>query len=369
MRGGAAGGRRALNMPRAQAAAKSGPRPPWRPRSRRLCYGRPEPLPVTVLLAFGLVLGGLILLALGGDVLIRGAVTLARAAGLTTAVIGLTVVALGTSMPELVVSLLASMRGQADIAVGNVVGSNLFNVLVILGIAAVVRPIAVHGGAVRVEWPMMVLVTVVAMLVFRDGVVDRAEGAVFVLGLAGFVSFSVWLARREVTAAEVRPVVERVEVATLSTGWRAATRSSALVIAGLATLVVGGRMLVDGAVDLARLAGVSERVIGLTIVAAGTSAPELAASVAAARRHHADIAVANLLGSNIFNLLGIVGITSVVAPLAVSPAILRFDAWWMLGSAVGLFPLMRVGRDITRIDGGLLLAAYAVYLALLLARR
>jgi cation:H+ antiporter len=143
-------------------------------------------------------------------------------------------------------------------------------------------------------------------------------------------------------------------------------RSLGLVVAGLAGLVVGGRLLVDGAVQLAQLAGLTERVIGLTIVAAGTSAPELAASLAAARRKHSDIAVANLLGSNIFNILGILGITAVITPIPVSPEIIRSDAWWMLGAAVALFPLMRVGRKITRLDGSLMLAAYAVYLALLL---
>ncbi len=323
---------------------------------------------MTLLIAVGFLVAGLGLLAIGGDVLIRGAVSLARVAGLTTAVIGLTVVAFGTSMPELVVSLLAALKGQPDIAVGNVVGSNLFNLLVILGVAAVVRPIPVHSAAVRVDWPVVVLVSALGLLVMRDGVVDRAEGGVFLLGLVAFLSFSVWVARREVTRAEAAPAVERIEPATTRTGRGAVGQSIALVLTGLAALVVGGRLLVDGAVDLARIAGLSERVIGLTIVAAGTSAPELAASVAAARRNHADIAVANLLGSNIFNMLGIMGLTSLVTPLPVAAEILHSDAWWMLGSAVVLFPLMRIGRKITRVDGALLLALYGIYLSLLLFR-
>lgn len=330
----------------------------------------PSALPptMTVLIALGLVLGGLALLGIGGDVLVRGAVALARVAGLTTAVIGLTVVALGTSMPELVVSVIASFRGQPDITVGNVVGSNLFNTLVILGVVALIRPVPVHGGAVRVDWPVMVVVTALSFLVFRDGVVDRAEGAVFLVGLTCFIALSVWLARREVTRADAQAIVGRVEGPVPRDGWKAVTRSSALVITGLAALVLGGRLLVDGSVQLARLAGVSERVIGLTIVAAGTSAPELAASAAAARKGHAEIAVANLLGSNIFNLLGILGVTAVVIPIPVSPAILRSDAWWLLGAALVLFPLMRIGRKINRIEGGFLVTAYAVYLAQLLAR-
>ena len=322
----------------------------------------------TLLIAIALVLGGLTLLAVGGDVLVRGAVALARAAGLTTAVIGLTVVALGTSMPELVVSMIASFRGQPDITVGNVVGSNLFNTLVILGFTAVVRPVTMHSAAVRVDWPVTVLVTALALLVFRDGVVDRVEGAVFVTGLVSFVALSVWLAHREVSRAEAQAVVERVEGPVARDGMKAMMQSTALVITGLAALILGGRLLVDGAVQLARFAGITERVIGLTIVAAGTSAPELAASIAAARKGHAEIAVANLLGSNIFNLLGILGLTALVTSVPVSPEILRSDAWWMLASAVVLFPLMRIGRKINRVDGMLLLLAYGVYLAQLFVR-
>jgi cation:H+ antiporter len=324
--------------------------------------------PAALLIAFGLVVGGLSLLAIGGDVLVRGAVALARAAGLTTAVIGLTVVALGTSMPELVVSMIASIRGQPDITVGNVVGSNLFNTLIILGLMAVVRPVTIHSAAVKVDWPVTVLVTALAILVFRDGTIDRPEGIVFTAGLISFVAFSVWLARREVTRAEAQPIVERVEGPVARDGTRALLQSTALVITGLAALILGGRLLVDGAVQLARLAGITERVIGLTIVAAGTSAPEVAASLAAARKGHGEMAVANLLGSNIFNLLGILGITALVTPVPVAAEILRSDAWWLLASAVVLFPLMRTGRKVTRVDGILLLLAYGVYLAQLFLR-
>jgi cation:H+ antiporter len=321
---------------------------------------------VAILIALLLVVAGLVLLAVGGDVLIRGAVSLARLAGLTTAVIGLTVVALGTSLPELVVSLLATLQGQPDISVGNALGSNIFNIIVILGAASVVYPIPVHGNAVRVEWPVMVFVSALAVIVVRDGTIDRVEGGLFVLGLFTFIAFSVWFARREVKAAEANAIVGLVEPATAATGREGVMRSAGLVIVGVAALVIGGRLLVDGAVQLARLIGMTERVIGLTVVAAGTSAPELAASIAAARRKHADIAVANLLGSNIFNILGILGTTALVMPIPVNPAIVSTDVWWALGAAVGIFPLIRVGRDITRIDGTILLTAYGVYLVILL---
>jgi cation:H+ antiporter len=321
---------------------------------------------MTILLALLLIVGGLLLLAGGGDVLIRGAVSLARLAGLTTAVIGLTVVAFGTSLPELTVSLLAALRGQPDIAVGNVIGSNIFNIMAILGASALARPIAIHGTAVKVDWPVMLVVTAVCLVVIRDGQIDRFDGAAFVLGLVAFVSFAVWLARREVRGAEAQELAETVAEHVPPAGWRDVGKSLLLVVAGLAALVVGGRFLVDGAVQLARIAGITERVIGLTIVAAGTSMPELAASVAAARKGHADIAVANLLGSNVFNILGILGLTSLVTPIAISPAVIRSDAWWMLGTAAALFPLMRVGRNITRLEGAFLLAVYTIYVGLLL---
>jgi cation:H+ antiporter len=321
---------------------------------------------MAILVALLLIVAGLALLAGGGDVLIRGAVWLARLAGLTTAVIGLTVVAFGTSLPELTVSVLAALRGQPDIAVGNVIGSNIFNIMAILGVSALTRPVTIHGTAVKLDWPVMLVVTAVCLVVIRDGRIDRFDGAVFVLGLVAFVSFSVWLARREVRGAEAQELAETVAGHAPPAGWRDVGKSLLLVVAGLAALVVGGRFLVDGAVQLARIAGITERVIGLTIVAAGTSMPELAASVAAARRGHADIAVANLLGSNVFNILGILGVTALLTPISVAPAMIRSDAWWMLGTAAALFPLMRVGRNITRLEGAFLLAVYTIYVGLLL---
>jgi len=321
---------------------------------------------MTVLLAIVLVIAGLVLLAGGGDILIRGAVSLARLAGLTTAVIGLTVVALGTSLPELVVSLLAALRGQPDIAVGNVIGSNIFNIAAILGATAVIRPVPIHGAAVKVDWPIMVLVSALGLLVMRDGAIDRFEGAFFVMGLVAFVSFSVWLARREVRNAEARELARSVAEHAPPADWQQVGKSLMLVAGGIIALVIGGRLLVDGAVQLARVVGLTERVIGLTIVAAGTSAPEMAASVAAARKGHSDIAVANLLGSNIFNILGILGATALVTPIPVALEMVRSDAWWMMGVALVLFPLMRVGRSITRLEGAFLLGGYLLYVALLL---
>lgn len=321
---------------------------------------------MTLLIALLLIVAGLALLAGGGEILVRGAVSLARLAGLTTAVIGLTVVALGTSLPELTVSLLAALRGQPDIAVGNVVGSNLFNVVVILGISALIRPMPVHGTAARVDWPIVVLSSGLFILVIRDGTIDRLEGAFLTTGLIAFVMFSVWLARRQVRRGESQALAEEVAGLTTPGKWRDVGTALSLVVAGLGAMIFGGNLLVSGSASLARLAGVSERVIGLTIVAAGTSAPELAASIAASRKGHADLAIGNLLGSSVFNILGILGVTAAAHPIAVAPEIIRSDAWWMLGTTVALFPLMRAGRKISRVDGAIMLAAYLVYLVLLL---
>jgi cation:H+ antiporter len=260
----------------------------------------------------------------------------------------------------------AGLEGQPDIAVGNVVGSNIFNVAGALGLTALLLPLPVHGSAVRLEWPFMFLASCLCLVVARDGLLDRAEGAFFVLAMALFVAYTVRVARREVQPVERAELAEAVDERTLPPRRRRAAVAGALVLVGVALLVVGGRLLVDGAVSLARLAGLSERVIGLTVVAAGTGAPELATSVVAALRGRTDVAVANMIGSNIFNILGILGVAALLQPLAVAPAIVGSDMWWMLGTALLLFPLMRSGSRLVRAEGAVLVTAYVVYVALLL---
>lgn len=314
-----------------------------------------------------LIIVGLVALGGGGEMLVRGAVNVSRLAGLTPAVIGLTVVAFGTSVPELVVSLLAAFDGQPDISMGNVVGSNIFNIVVALGLAAAISPIVVRSAAVRQEWPFMFLVSFLLLLLVRDGTLDRLEGGFFVVCLIGFVAYSVLVARREVKGAEAEAYMQSLAGrAVRRHGRRTIVIPSIYVVGGVLLLVIGGRLLVDGAVALARLAGMTERVIGLTIVAAGTSMPELATTVIAAFRRQADIAVANMIGSNIFNVLAILGITALIIPIPISAAMISSDIWWMLGTSALLFPLMRTGLRITRLEGWILLAAYGVYLFLLL---
>lgn len=324
---------------------------------------------MTVLVPFLLVALGIAILGVGADVLVRGAVTVARIARIAPAIIGLTIVSMGTSLPELTVSVAASLRGAADLGVGNVVGSNIFNIGAVLGMTALVNPMRVHAGAVRLEWPFMFLASFQLLLLARDGRLDRLEGIFFVVGMALFTAYVVRIGRREVSgeeAADLRGEVERKEVAD---GGAQLGKALLLIAGGIALLVVGGEVLLRGAVDLARAAGLTERVIGLTIVAAGTGAPEAATSLMAARRGEGEIALGNVIGSNIFNILGILGVSALIAPIAVSDAMLRSDLPWMLGLSLALFPMMRSRFTVTRLEGGLLVAAYGTYLALLVFGR
>jgi cation:H+ antiporter len=323
------------------------------------------------LIAVGLILIGLVLLAGGGEALVRSATTLAEIAGVSPAVIGLTVVAIGTSLPELAVSVLAAHAGQPDIAVGNVVGSNLFNITVALGLTALIVPLAVHGTAVRLEWPFMFVASCLCLLVARDGMIDRLEGSFFLISLGLFIAYMVRLGRTGVTAAEARELGAAVEARDIDAN-RTQTAPPriavplAVLAVGLVALVAGGRLLVDGSVTLARIAGLSERVIGLTIVAGGTGAPELATSLVAAYRGRADVAVANMIGSNIVNVLGILGVTALVGPLPMSPAIVASDVWWMIGTAALLLPVLHTGRRVGRLEGAVLVSVYVVYIVRLL---
>lgn len=319
---------------------------------------------MSVAAAVGLAALGVIALSGGGDLLVRGATAIARLARVTPAVIGLTVVSMGTSLPELVVSLLAALEGRPDVAMGNVVGSNMLNVAIIVGVAALVAPLSVHSSTVRLEWPFMFIASFLALLLARDGLMDRLEGACFLVSLLFFTVFVIRLSRAEVAnreaAAGVPPAPERER------SRRTILIQAGLLGGGLVLLVVGARFLVHGAIRLAELAGVSERIIALTIVALGTSLPELATSVVAAFKQETELAVANAVGSNIFNILGILGVVALAHPVPVSAEIVTSDMWWMLAFSLLLLPIMRAGLVITRADGLVLLAAYAVYLWLLI---
>jgi pyrroloquinoline quinone biosynthesis protein B len=303
---------------------------------------------------------GLFLLYAGGEALVRGASSLAARMRISPLVIGLTVVAFGTSAPELAVSLEASLQGAQDIALGNVVGSNIANIGLILGITALLRPARVEARLVRIDAPLMVGASVLVLLLLADGLISRPEGLVLVLGLAGWIGFTALAARRE--SDEVRREFAAGAPKSLS----GVVIAVLYILAGLVALVLGGRLLIDAAVSIAAAAGVSEAVIGLTVVAVGTSLPEFATSVVAGLRGRGDIAVGNIVGSNLFNLLGILGVAAIVRPLG------RGHIDWttlmvFLAVAVLLFPLLYTRHRLSRPEGALLLAVYGGYVAWLFA--
>jgi cation:H+ antiporter len=329
-----------------------------------------------------LLLAGLVLLVIGAELLVRGASHLAAAAGIPPLVVGLTVVAFGTSAPELAVSVSATFAGQADIALGNVVGSNIFNVLFILGVAAVVAPLVVARQVVRSEVPMMILASAVLWVMALDGGIGRLEGA----GLfAAILVYTVILIRNGRRATRGDDAPSAGSPAAPGPGALAAPESRAeagggdirarpvrdvvTVVVGLVLLVLGSRWLVEAAVAIAEAIGLSELVIGLTIVAAGTSLPELATSVIATVRGERDIAVGNIVGSNIFNILCILGLSATLSPegVPVSAAALTFDIPVMTAVAVACLPVFFTGHRIGRREGALFLVyyiGYTVYLVL-----
>jgi cation:H+ antiporter len=317
-------------------------------------------------ISLALILGGLVLLVVGGEALLRGAVGLATLLRVTPAVIGLTVVAAGTSFPELAVTATAAYHGSPDMAVGNVVGSNIFNVTVILGLSAVIRVLFISGVTIKLEYPVLLIVTGLAVLACRDGRVDATEGMVFLAVYAGFMGFSVVLGRRvnPAEAAEFKGEVE--ELAPPNPPRPRARVSLVLLGAGFLLLIGGAQATVSGATDLALRLGMTERVVGLTIVAAGTGLPEVVASVVSAARGRGDVAIGNVIGSNLFNLLVVLGGTALFGPVPVAPETTARDLWWMLGVTVLLFPIMASGMMVRRWEGTVLLATYGAYVALLL---
>lgn len=321
-----------------------------------------------MVIALALIALGIVLLVVGGEILLRGAVGLATVLRLTPAVIGLTVVAAGTSVPELAVSALAAWRDSPDITVGNVVGSNIFNIAFILGISALLRPLAITGNTIKLEYPVLALVTLMALAVCEDGQISRLDAALFLAVYVAFTAYLVGLVRgqmNEKEAQEFRSEVKELEPAVHQPRLLV---SLCLLAGGIALLGAGAEATVRGAVTLAQRLGLSERVIGLTIVAAGTGLPEVVTSLVSSFRGRDDIAIGNVIGSNLFNILGILGLSSLIVPLPVSPAIISSDAWWMLGVTFGLFPLMYTGLRVNRWEGALLLATYVTYLGLLLTR-
>ena len=313
---------------------------------------------------------GLVALFAGGHYLVRGATVVALLARIPTAVVALTVVSMGTSMPEMAVSLAAALRHSTDIAYGNIVGSNIFNVGAILGIAALVSVIPVRQQTLRIEYPIMFVVTCIVVLLARDGMVDRVEGMFLAVLLLLFIMYMVYLARRGVEPDEAVTLDREVQRAAhvRDGAARAWGKYIAFVLGGILVLVVGAELAVAGAVTVARGLGIEERVIGLTVIAMGTSLPELATSIVAARQGEQEIALGNVVGSNIFNLLAILGITAAIVPVPIHARAIAVDNWVMLGFSAVLLPLMLWGRKVTRWNAVLLLAGFLTYMTYVVMR-
>ncbi len=296
---------------------------------------------------------GLYLLTTAADWLVHGAANLARRFGISSLVIGLTVVAFGTSMPEFVVSVDASLAGNPGIAVGNVVGSNIFNIAFILGIAALIQPITCSRTVIRRDVPVMITVAALMWYLSSDNMLSRVEAAALFALLIVYTVYCYAKARGE-PAAEQSESGETYAPTTLKAEiW--------LIMTGLVAMIAGSKLLLHGSVAIAKSAGISDEVIGLTLIAAGTSLPELATSIVAALRGQSDIAIGNVVGSNIFNILGILGLAGMILPLDVSQHMVTIDCPYMFAVSLACLPIMRTGFSITRFEGVLLLASYVFY--------
>jgi len=307
------------------------------------------------------VVGAAILLG-GGEVLVRGAVALARSLGVSTMIIGLTVVAYGTSAPELAVSVMAAASGKPAICSGNVVGSNIINVLLVLGATAAIFPLQATAAFLRREVPIMVGVSVLFLVMAWNGVLSRAEAAILLVALASYTLLAIQIARRE-----KKEVVRKYEEHQTAISKRSVAFNLVLIVVGLTMLTGGSHVFLDGAVGVARWLGVSDAIIGLTLVALGTSLPELAAGLIAAYRKHGDICLGNIVGSCIYNLAAIAGLSGVVAPLPFESEMIHVHIPVMVGSAVVLWLMLLSGSRLSRLEGLLLLGLYLGYVGWMVA--
>ncbi len=307
-----------------------------------------------------LFIAGLVCLIVGAEALVRGASRLAAALGVSPLVIGLTVVAFGTSAPEFAVSIKAALGGQSDITVGNVIGSNVFNVLAILGLSALIAPLTVARKLVRLEVPLLIGASLLALALGLDGGFGRIDGFVLFAALIAYLGFLLYQGKEESAGVRDANATEFGASGQAASGWLV---NLALIIGGLAMLVLGSRWLVDSAVAMARYLGVSELVIALTVVAAGTSLPEVVTSAIAAARGETDIAVGNVVGSSLFNILGVLGLASLLAPggIGITDAVIGFDLPIMIVIAFACLPVFFTGGRISRGEGALFLGYYVAY--------
>lgn len=304
-----------------------------------------------------LLIGGLITLIVAGEALVRGAVGIALRFKIPTMVIGLTIVSFGTSAPELLVSLKAALEGHPELSIGNVVGSNVANIALVLGLTAMILPIAVKRSTAKVDWTIMMVSTLLFYVFALDNIIQWYEGLIFVLGLVGFNVYMFRSVPKNKDDAQIELGVDEEE-----TKKKNVFIQILLIIVGCVGLAYGASWLLDGAITIASDFGVSEHIIAVTIVAFGTSVPELITSVVAALKKETDISVGNLIGSNIFNILGVLGITSLVKEIPVSLQVTSNDVFWVIAISLLVLPLMIINYKINRFKGFLLFASYCIYI-------
>ena len=313
-------------------------------------------------------IGGLIGLVIGAELLVRGASKLALSFGISPLVVGLTIVAFGTSAPEVAVSVGAVLDGNSDIAIGNVVGSNIFNVLFILGVSALIVPLVVNIQLIRQEVPIMIGASLLLLALTLDGNLSMWDGGFLFALLIAYTVFLIVQSRKETKAANDEYALENKPAEKGSWDSKLPVQI-ALIVAGLGFLVMGSEWLVNASIIFAKALGVSDLIIGLTIVAAGTSMPEVATSITAAIKGERDIAVGNVVGSNTFNILGCLGLSGLISGdvgLVMAPSLLAFDIWVMLAVALACLPIFMTGREIARWEGGVFLGYYVAYVAYLI---
>ncbi len=301
---------------------------------------------------------GIVLLTVGGEALIRGSLAAAKRLGVSPLLSGLVIVGFGTSAPELVVSVNAAIDGRPDIAIGNVVGSNIGNILLILGLCALISPLSVKPLALRRDAVTVVAASLLFLVLVGGSALGRGDAAIFLVALGAYLVWAYWSEQIHTAPSGELPQAEAGELSAIpkSVSWTVVA-----VVVGLLILAAGSQVLLIGAIGIAAHFDVPEAVIGLTLVAVGTSLPELSISVIAAIRRHADVAVGNVLGSNIFNLLGILGLSALLQPLPVHERILLFDQWVMLGTSLLLLLFLYTGRRLSRAEGGVLMVGYGIY--------
>ncbi|WP_445263738.1 calcium/sodium antiporter [Rhodohalobacter sp. 8-1] len=307
------------------------------------------------------LIAGVILLTIGGETLIRGALSASDRLGISPLLSGLVIVGFGTSSPELAVSVEAALNSNPDISIGNVVGSNISNVLLILGVCALITPMTVQPSALKRDGLVVLAATVIFMITIIGGLLSRVDAIILLVLLAAYLT---WAYISEKNPESPQAEVYEAEAKEVDKKPASVFGTVAAIVGGLVLLIGGSNVLLKGAIGIAESYNVSEAVIGLTLVAVGTSLPELSISVLAAFRKHADVAIGNILGSNIFNLLGILGVSALITPLTVNPRILAFDQWVLLGISILILVFLFTGRRLNRWEGGVLLLGYIAYVVL-----